>query len=156
MLMLPDDSGLFDPLLFHRLSFEMLLFIGALSKLSKPSDYQMPNLLLFGIAGDQEHVSGDSFGQHFVTCNAIVAERQEDPGNVGLDGDVHRIFLVVSSKAVEEVEYPFLNQDIDRFLAQRKMNQSQRAILPDFKLLVLISAEIHDQVDYPFVYDLVE
>lgn len=156
MLMLPNNSGLFDPLLFHGLSFEMLLFVSALTKLSKSSDDQMPNLLLVRIAGDQKHISGDSFGQHFIACDSIVAQRQEDPGHVGLDGDVHCVFLVVSSKAVEEVEYPFLNQDIDRFLAERKMDQSQRAILSDFELLVLISTEIHDQVDYAFVNDLIE
>jgi len=39
----------------------------------KGGDHKVPDLMVFGVAGDQEHVSGDSLVKHLLPGDAIAA-----------------------------------------------------------------------------------
>ena len=45
---------------------------------------------------------------------------------------------------------------MNRLLAQSKVHQSQSAVLPDLNLLALVSAQVHDEINYALLYDFIE
>ena len=156
MLVFANVCSFFDPLLFKIPFAYMLLLIGALAKFGKASDDQVPDLLIVRIARYQEHIPGDSLLQHLIARDSIVAQGQEDPGDVCLDDDIDFTRSIVFAKGVEQVKHSFRNQNVNRLLAQSKMYQSQSAILSDLNLLTLVSTKIHDEINDSLLDDLVE
>jgi hypothetical protein len=86
------------------------------------------DLLVLGVAGDQEHFSGDALDQHLLPSDAIVAESQEDPRNIGLDD--HVILVVgILKYYLEEVQHPLFNENGYGLLIESEVDQSQSAEL---------------------------
>lgn len=80
------DSFLLDPLEGRSKRLTLIFSqLGAPSKLSEPGNNQVSNLVELGVAGDQEHVSGDTVAEHLASSDAIITEGKEDPRDVGLD-----------------------------------------------------------------------
>lgn len=96
MFMNANYGRFFDPLLNAVKIGQWFWLLDAAAKLGEPSDHKVTNLLVVWIARDEEHVSGDSLLQHLLASDVIVAEREEDPCNVGLD---HLVVLLAAAVA---------------------------------------------------------
>ena len=139
VLVHPDDCCLLDPLFVQRVLFIWFLLVCASAELSKSCDHKMPDLLILWIAWNQEHISSNALSQHSRSGDAIVAQSQKDPRDIGLNNHVLWVTLI-ASKCVEKIKNSFLNEYIDGLLAQSEVHQGKCAELLHFKILVLISA----------------
>lgn len=88
MLVFSNVCCFFDSLFFKVPFANMLLLISALAEFGKASDDQVPDLLIIRIARHQEHISRNSFLQHLIASDSVVAQGQEDPGDVCLNDDI--------------------------------------------------------------------
>ena len=97
--MLANVGCLFDPLFILAQLLDLLLFVCALSQLSKSGDHEVPYLLVVRVAGDKEHISCDSFFQHLVSGDTVVAQSQKDPRHIGLYDHVY-FSRIITSKGI--------------------------------------------------------
>ena len=78
----------------------MLLQVVGAAKLRKSGDDEVTDLTWLRIARYQEHVSSDAIQKHLFACDSVVAQGQEDPGDVRVD-----LGIVDSAERVENVHY---------------------------------------------------
>ena len=95
----------------------------------------MPDLVELRIAWHEEHISGNAVLKHSLTCDAIIAQWEEDPWNVRLNDAI-----LNSWKAMEQIHDTLLNQDVDWLLVQSEMHQSQSTELFNLNVTASIFA----------------
>lgn len=150
-----DDGRFLDSLLNGVVVLQLLRLLDASAQLGKASDDKVADLLVVGVARDQEHVPCDSLFEHLLARDVIIAERKEDPSDIGL---YHLVTLLASAvpKSVEQVEHSSLYEDLDGLGIQRKVHQRQSTKLLHDHILVLIPAELHNEVNHAVLDDLIE
>ena len=122
-----------------------------MAELGKAGNNKLPNLLILLVTANQEHVSNNSILQHSFAWDSIVAKGQENPTNVGLDH-----VIVKSSKAVEQIHYPIADQDVDAFVTECEVHQSQSAELLHIYVRVLVFAYFHYDIETTSIDQVIE
>lgn len=93
------------------------------AELSKACDDQVPDLLVVGVAGHEEHVPSDALHEHLLSSDPIRAQSEEHPREVSTYN--HVASRVSFTKSIKEIKYPFLDKDVDRLLVECKVHESQ-------------------------------